>query len=467
MLQQQAHIISAFLMIFDALCVLLSGYGAFYINVYLSDGHFSMDNKVFVISVMLVMFLNNYMMGRYHLYNDKKPLSYLNLLRPIFKVIVVDFVILSTAIVLFKQINYSRTFLFFFAVLTFVLIVVQRILFQFYINRVSKNGFNARKILIVGNMERAKIVSDLLAIQLSWGHEVIGRLTIQGEKSDTQDSFGSIEDLPRVLRDYEIDEVVFALNGDRSFDLSKYLHICKKMGVPVRILPSLWKQGNQALTVDRCQDVPFLTIQVDNFNATGLLYKRMLDLTGGLFGTLCFFIMFPFVGTAIKLGSPGPVIFKQKRVGRHGRIFNLYKFRSMHHDAEQRKQELLGKNEMKRGMFKLKDDPRITRVGRWLRKTSLDEFPQFLNVLKGEMSLVGTRPPTPEEVDTYLPQHLRRISAKPGLTGLWQISGRNYITNFDSVVELDCKYLYHWRFSDDLKILFKTVLVVLKRKGAI
>jgi exopolysaccharide biosynthesis polyprenyl glycosylphosphotransferase len=467
MLQQQAYIISAFRMVFDALCVLLSGYGVFYIKNYLSDGRFSMDSNVLVISVMLVMLLNNYIMGRRHLYGDRKSSSYFDLSWSIFKAVVVDFVILFSGIVLFTQINYSRTFLFFFAVLTFVLIVVQRILFQFYINRVSQNGFNVRKILVVGNMERAKIVSDLLAIQLSWGHEVIGRLTIQGEKSDTQDSLGSIEDLPRVLRDYEIDEVVFALNGDRSFDLSKYLHICKKMGVPVRILPALWKPGNQALAVDRCQDVPFLTIQADNLNATGLLYKRMLDLAGGLFGTFCFLIVYPFVGAAIKLDSPGPVIFKHRRVGQHGRIFKLYKFRSMYQDAEQRKQKLLEKNEIKGAMFKLKNDPRMTRVGRWLRKTSLDEFPQFLNVLKGEMSLVGTRPPTPEEVETYLPQHLRRMSAKPGISGLWQISGRSQITDFDMVVELDCKYLHHWRFSDDLKILFKTVFVVLKRKGAI
>ena len=466
MFQQQAYIISAFLMVFDALCVIIAGYGAFYINSYLSGGHFSMDSNVFVISVMLVMFLNNYMMGRYYLYGDKRPSSYIDLSWSVFKAVMIDFVILSSGIVLFKQIDYSRAFLFFFTALTFVLVVIQRILFQIYINKFSQNGFNVRKILVIGNFKRAKIVSDLMAIQLSWGHKVIGRLTIQGEKSDAQDSLGSVEDLPEVLRDYEVDEVIFALNGNRSFDLSNYLHICKKMGVSVRILPALWKPGNQALVVDRCQNVPFLTIEVNNFNATGLLYKRMLDLAGGLFGTLCFFIIYPFVGAAIKLDSSGPVIFKQKRVGRHGRIFNLYKFRSMYQDAEQRKQGLLGKNEMKGAMFKLKDDSRITRLGSWLRKTSLDEFPQFLNVLKGEMSLVGTRPPTPEEVETYLPQHLRRISAKPGITGLWQISGRNQITDFDSVVELDCKYLHHWRFSDDLKILFKTVSVVFKRKGA-
>jgi lipopolysaccharide/colanic/teichoic acid biosynthesis glycosyltransferase len=139
----------------------------------------------------------------------------------------------------------------------------------------------------------------------------------------------------------------------------------------------------------------------------------------------------------------------------------------MYQDAEERKQELMNENEMNGAMFKLKDDPRITRIGRWLRKTSFDEFPQFINVIRGEMSLVGTRPPTPEEVEEYKPWHLKRISAKPGITGLWQVSGRNQITDFDKVVELDCKYLDCWRFSDDIKILFKTLLVVLQRKGAI
>ena len=139
----------------------------------------------------------------------------------------------------------------------------------------------------------------------------------------------------------------------------------------------------------------------------------------------------------------------------------------MYQDAEQKRQELMAQNEMNGAMFKMTHDPRITRVGKWLRKTSLDEFPQFLNVLLGEMSLVGTRPPLIEEVEAYQPQHLKRISAKPGITGLWQVSGRNKITDFDEVVELDCKYLDQWRFVDDIKILFKTVLVVLQRKGAI
>ena len=192
-----------------------------------------------------------------------------------------------------------------------------------------------------------------------------------------------------------------------------------------------------------------------------------MDLAGGVVGGIVLFLMYPFVGAAIKHESPGPVLFKQKRMGQNGRIFNLYKFRSMYQDAEQRKQELMEKNLMNGAMFKLKDDPRITRVGRWLRKTSLDEFPQFLNVLKGEMSLVGTRPPTLDEVEEYKPEHLKRISAKPGITGLWQVSGRNKITDFEEVVKLDCEYIDGWSFIDDIKIISKTVLAVLQRKGAI
>jgi lipopolysaccharide/colanic/teichoic acid biosynthesis glycosyltransferase len=196
------------------------------------------------------------------------------------------------------------------------------------------------------------------------------------------------------------------------------------------------------------------------------LYKRLLDFVGGVVGTMIFLAMYPIVALAIKIDTPGPVIFKQKRVGKHGRVFLLFKFRTMYLDAEERLKELTGKNEMNGYMFKLADDPRITRVGRFLRKTSIDEIPQFLNVLRGEMSLVGTRPPTLDEVEKYQPKHLKRIASKPGMTGLWQVSGRNKINDFERVVDLDCKYLDNWRFSNDLRILVQTVFVVFKRKGA-
>jgi exopolysaccharide biosynthesis polyprenyl glycosylphosphotransferase len=322
--------------------------------------------------------------------------------------------------------------------------------------------------VIVGDSERGELVAKLLESQLSWGHRIVGRVTLHQEELGRDAVLGGLDELPRVLLEQPVDDVVFAVRSRDSLDLKHYLNLCKQMGIPVKILPSLWNPGELIpISAERYQGVPFLVIKRGRFNATGLLYKRILDLMGGVMGGLLFLLIYPFVAVAIKRDSSGPVLFKQQRVGQNGRIFTLYKFRSMYIDAEERKQELLQQNEMQGAMFKLREDPRITKVGQWLRKSSLDEFPQFLNVLKGEMSLVGTRPPTPDEVAHYETFHRRRISAKPGITGLWQVSGRNRIKDFDRVVELDCQYLDNWRFLDDLQILVKTIWVVLKRKGAL
>ena len=176
------------------------------------------------------------------------------------------------------------------------------------------------------------------------------------------------------------------------------------------------------------------------------------------------FVLFVIFGPIIKLQSPGPVLFTQKRVGRNGRVFNMYKFRSMYDDAEKRKADLLDKNEMNGLMFKIDNDPRITPVGRFLRRTSLDEFPQFYNILKGDMSLVGTRPPTVDEFNEYSYYHKKRLSFRPGLTGMWQVSGRNDITDFDEIVRLDVEYIDNWNLMLDIKILLKTLGVIFKGK---
>jgi len=194
--------------------------------------------------------------------------------------------------------------------------------------------------------------------------------------------------------------------------------------------------------------------------------KRLLDLVGALVGCVFLGILTVVVGPMIKLESPGPIFFAQKRVGRNGRIFKMYKFRSMYADAEERKKELMAQNEMNGLMFKMENDPRITKTGAFLRKTSLDEFPQFINILKGDMSLVGTRPPTLDEFAQYSPYHKKRLSFRPGLTGMWQVSGRSDITDFEEIVKLDVEYIDNWSFWLDIKILLKTFLEVFTQKGA-
>jgi exopolysaccharide biosynthesis polyprenyl glycosylphosphotransferase len=467
MIQQQVFIINSGLMVLDVVCVILAGYGAYFIKMYLSGGAWSIDTGVFVASVLFVMFLNNYLMGKFHLYSDTRRPSNLSLWWSILKAIVICFVFLSSGVFLFKQLNYSRIFFIYFAVLSFVLIAINRVLVQICYYFISKRGFNLHRILVVGDIERGKIISKTMASQLSWGHKVVGQLSMYREDAFGPNILGCFADFHKILLLQTIDEVIFAMGRGQSTDLSKELDLCKKMGISVRILPSLWQFDDRNLSMEICQGIPFLTIKTSNFNALGLLTKRVLDIVGGVAGTLIFLIIYPFVATVIKLDSPGPVLFKQKRMGQHRRVFELYKFRSMYQDSDGRKQELSEMNEMSGALFKLKNDPRITRAGKFLRKTSLDEFPQFLNVLKGEMSLVGTRPPTLDEVEKYKTEHLKRISAKPGITGLWQVSGRNQITDFEEVVALDCKYLDNWRFLNDIEILLKTIFVIIQRKGAV
>ncbi len=463
MFQQQVYFINMILMITDAVCIAVANWLA-YLLVY---GHWpnlsETGGEWFMISVLIVVLLNNVVLGRMRLYSDQRPDSYWLLGWTILKAILIDYITLIMIFFVIIQQKYPRELAIYSISLSYCLLVLERFSVSFYIDRTSKDSFKARHLLIVGEKDRAKLVEEALSKQLSWGHQVVGNLEVGKKNGDPN---GKINKLPSLLKEEEIDEVVFAMDADPSIRLGKYIDICRKMGITTRIVPALWDPKKMPIRVEECQGIPFITVHANNFSVSGILYKRILDIIGGLIGTFIFVLIYPFVGIAIKLDSPGPVLFKQKRVGQNGRTFMLLKFRSMYVDAEERKKELMHKNTMNGPMFKLEDDPRITRVGRFLRKTSIDEIPQFWNVLKGEMSLVGTRPPTPDEVKSYYLWHHRRISAKPGITGLWQISGRNKIRDFNKVVELDCQYLDNWRFMDDIKIILKTIVVVLKRKGA-
>ncbi len=218
--------------------------------------------------------------------------------------------------------------------------------------------------------------------------------------------------------------------------------------------------------VEKCGSYMVLTTSMHIASSRELLIKRLMDIAGSLVGLFLTGIAFLVFAPMIKRQSPGPVFFSQERVGKNGRIFRIYKFRSMYMDAEERKKELADKNEIDGLMFKMTDDPRILPIGHFMRKHSIDELPQFLNILKGEMSLVGTRPPTVEEVEQYKLRHRARLGIKPGLTGMWQVSGRSDITDFEEVVALDTRYISEWSLVWDIKILCKTVEVVITGDGS-
>ena len=263
-----------------------------------------------------------------------------------------------------------------------------------------------------------------------------------------------------------VDEVFINFPKEAAYP-TKLIDQFAEMGVVVhmKLMKTSEFEGRKQF-VERLGNYTVLTTSVNYASPTQVIAKRIIDICGGLVGCLITGILFLILAPMIYKESPGPIFFKQVRVGKNGKQFKMYKFRSMYMDAEERKKELMEKNKMSGLMFKMDDDPRITKVGKFIRKTSIDEFPQFWNVLKGDMSLVGTRPPTEDEFKQYKARYKKRLSMKPGITGLWQVSGRSTITDFEDVVKLDVQYIENWSFGLDLKILVQTVLVVLKHDGA-
>lgn len=279
---------------------------------------------------------------------------------------------------------------------------------------------------------------------------------------------GCLDELEELVREHNIDQVYIIQKQDAELPFTqKYVDLCIDMGVTVRLIVDFYKRRRASSYVSTVGTYPVITYHTVSLNTYEQLLKRGMDVVAGLVGCILFSPVMLVTAIAIKLDSPGPVLFKQTRVGQNGRHFKIYKFRSMYIDAEERKKELMAQNEIEGGvMFKMKDDPRITKVGKVIRKLSIDELPQFFNILFGSMSLVGTRPPTIDEVEKYERNHWRRISIKPGLTGMWQVSGRSNITSFDEIVELDVEYIDNWSLWLDIKIIFKTVLVLLRHEDA-
>ena len=262
-----------------------------------------------------------------------------------------------------------------------------------------------------------------------------------------------------------VDQVVINLPSE-SFLIADFVSQFETMGLPVAVnIAALEFVTNSEKAIQRFGNSSVVNFSTTFYRSSDVALKRIMDIIGSLFGLVICGIVSIFLIPLIKRDG-GPAIFAQDRVGRNGRVFKFYKFRSMRVDAEEIKKDLMSQNQMQGGMFKIENDPRVTKVGHFIRKTSLDELPQFWNVLKGDMSLVGTRPPTLDEYMKYTPEQKRRLSFKPGITGLWQISGRSNITNFDDVVKLDVTYLDGWTIWKDIEILIKTVKVVLIKDGA-
>lgn len=349
-----------------------------------------------------------------------------------------------------------------------------------YLNRTFYKGSMASLIGVVTTQERAN--SFLRELKEDWSIRIVG-VALVDEGKDVPQTIASIpvragfDGFMEWLRRESLDEVYINLPYATGESLRPILEEMESMGLVIHLnVPALERffPKNQKDEwgpklrggIEELDGVPLVTIAPTNHKTSDLLIKRLMDIVGSIVGLILSVPIIAVVAIPLKLESKGPLFFKQKRVGLNGRVFSIYKLRSMYQDAEQRKKELMDKNEMQGLMFKVDDDPRITKVGRFIRRTSIDELPQFWNVLRGQMSLVGTRPPTLDEYERYQSHHKRRLSMKPGITGLWQVSGRSDIKDFEEVVRLDVWYIDNWSLKLDVKLLAKTLGVVLKRTGA-
>jgi exopolysaccharide biosynthesis polyprenyl glycosylphosphotransferase len=452
--------------LFDLLGVALSFIITYSIVSFLDLNQILIAEKYYWILLIYlpVFILSMYSMEMYNLstinYTDR------NVKNVLFACLLATFFCLVLSLYIQDNLNKYR-FLGWFVLFSAVILSLERWLSQLVLRKLP--GHYITRIIVVGNAAMIKNYLYFLN-KTSFRYEFVGYVLVKDDKEglDSTRLLGYIQSMHEILNSNVVDEVIFSLPRSYMGEVEKYLMLCEERGLTVKLVLDLFDLKNAKTNLLSVGNLPVLTYHTVCLNRSQLIWKRIIDIFGSLIGLTVLSLASVFIIPAIKLDSKGPIFFKQKRVGQNGREFYLYKFRSMCCDAEVKKAQLMEKNKVKDGyMFKIDNDPRVTRLGAFLRKTSLDELPQFINVLKGDMSLVGTRPPTVDEVKKYKNLHYRRISIKPGITGMWQVSGRSDITDFEEVVRLDVYYIDNWSVWKDITILFKTVFVLLfKNRGA-
>ncbi len=378
---------------------------------------------------------------------------------------------LLLALLFFLNIQYvSRLVILLFAVSEFfVLLLVRAVSMMYFWDRV-KSGKNRLRVLIVGSRTRARELVAALRQHVVWGVDIVGFIdpdpACLGQEIDGISVIGTVETIHDCLKHNVVDEVIVAIPRSLLDDAEPIVQACEEEGIRLRFMADLFNVTVARITLSQVHDIPLLNLEPVAQDQQQLLAKRIFDLGVTVVALPLLTPLFLLVAIGIKLDSPGPVFFIQPRIGRRKRPFNLYKFRSMYVDAEERLRDIEHLNEASGPIFKMKNDPRITPFGRFLRKTSIDELPQLFNVLRGEMSLVGPRPMSFRDVEQFdRGIQRKRFSVQPGLTCIWQVSGRSELP-FDTWLAMDLEYIDNWSFWLDLKILLRTVPAVIRARGA-
>jgi len=455
---------------FDSLVSLMAFYLAIYIknNVLPEKYHSIILREELIITLILVPFTYYLCASLLDIYHARYVRFFDVLLNSLKNMICVVLSLLTFFFILnINTMGRLVIFIYFFLSMVFILLSRHIVLaiFRYYIRR----GLYRRNVIIVGTGYKAE--EFIIGVQRNdyWGIKILGLIDIESEYPVSSHQgykvLGSIKEFKSILLDRPVDEVVCAVPLDRLAHLQYVLETSEEVGITVRIISNFFNLVVAKSKMDDFDGIPVLTYSTTPSDLFLLYIKRAFDIVFSIVNLVIFAPSLIIISLLIKLSSPGPVFFVQERCGLNGRRFNMLKFRTMVENAEELKTSLTGLNELDGPVFKMKNDPRITWVGRILRKTSLDEMPQFINVLKGEMSIVGPRPPIPSEVEKYQLWQRRRLSMRPGLTCLWQVSGRDNIS-FDAWMKLDLKYIDNWSFWMDLKIIIRTIPIVLFGKGA-
>jgi exopolysaccharide biosynthesis polyprenyl glycosylphosphotransferase len=431
----------------------------------------------YYVVLLMIIIIWHVTFNVYGVYRTYRTRTYAQIFWNMTTAVSIGMLILGLCLYFFRITAVSRLMIGLFFALNIVLLAASKGIVYRILTHFREKGFNSRNLLIVGSRERAKDVIESVGDHLVSGYRVLGCLDTDPREVGKVVKkglrvIGTVDQLKRILLKQVVDELVFAMPLTKINNADKCIAVAEEMGVAVRILPD-WQihklMYNPAIAHIRFQD--FLGLPTMGLHSTPtdygeLIIKNAIDYIFAGIATLLSLPLFLVVAAAIKTASKGPVFFKQERCGLNGRKFMLYKFRTMRADAEERRQELRTLNEADGPVFKIKNDPRIIPfVGTFLRKTGFDELPQLINVLRGEMTLVGPRPPIPSEVEEYDIWQRRRLSMKPGLTCIWQSTSNRNDVGFEDWMKMDLSYIDNWSLELDLRILLKTAAVVLTGAG--
>lgn len=403
------------------------------------------------------------------LYKEIRTKLFLEIMWKVIRTGLVAVLFLGSGVFLLKMTLTSRLYVGIFAVNAVIWLGLGKYFWRKFLDYSYRQGYNLVNLLIVGTGKRAQDFIQVVQAHSNWGLKIIGLVDddpkLLGKSILNYPVIGRIRDIPRLLRENIIDRIIFVVPRMWLNRIEEAIHHCEREGIYTAVSVDLYHPKLALLRLTDFAGTPLIVFQTFQAKEWQMFIKRLFDMLISFLAIVVLMPLFILTGLAIRLSSPGPVFFRQTRCGLNGRKFVLLKFRSMVKGADMKKRELQRQNEMDGPVFKMKRDPRITPVGRFMRKFSIDELPQLINVFRGDMSLVGPRPPLPAEVELYESWQRRRLSMKPGLTCIWQVSGRNKI-DFEHWMEMDLQYIDTFSLWLDFKLLVRTVFVVLTGYGA-